>query len=332
MLKKVTALLLTLVLFSFAFYGCGGEKSSNDDNSPDETISQNENNVNDETETNTNTIKVTTEDALKYEKLISKDSNYSVVIGKNGKLNFDKPNAYPYLSPALEWENLVQVSSSCNLLVAVDSTGNVHIVGASKTLENIDLSDFTNIVYVGVTPHCVYGLKSDGTVVSSGKYALDLSSWANVKQLSVADGDTAQVVVGLTNDAKVLTASTYDEILEAKNWTDIIQVSAGRLHVAGLKADGTVVTCGRPLFEEEGDEGEFDVVAWEDIVYVSADNQTTVGLKSDGTVVATGYNRSSYTKDWTDIVTVCQGDNSVAALKIDGTLLKMGMDEFNIFN
>lgn len=81
--------------------------------------------------------------------------------------------------------------------------------------------------------------------------------------------------------AKIENQSGFDnieEILEAQSWTNIVQVSAGRLHAIGLKSDGTVVTCGRPLFEEEGDKGKFNVADWKDIVYVSADNQTTVGL------------------------------------------------------
>lgn len=331
MFKRAIVLLLSLVLLCFAFSGCSSAKSSNAGDLSDKTNSQTGDNVNDKNGTNT-TKKATTEDALKYEKLIAKEANYSVAIEKNGKLSFDDPKAYPYLSPALEWENLVQVSASPNFLVAVDDSGEVHIVGAEKSLKNIDLSNFTNIVYVQATPYCIYGLKSDGTVVSSGQYALDLSSWTNIKQLAVGDGDSAQVVVGLTNDGKVLAASDYEEILEAQSWTNIVQVSAGRLHAIGLKSDGTVVTCGRPLFEEEGDEGEFDVADWKDIVYVSADNQTTVGLKSDGTVIVTGYNNKWYTKDWIDVITVCQGGNYIAAIKNDGTLLNMGMDELNIFN
>lgn len=113
----------------------------------------------------------------------------------------------------------------------------------------------------------------------------------------------------------------YDEILPARDWTDIVQVAAGRLHVAGLKSDGTVVAVGRPL-NDDGFVGETDVEDWTDIVYVAAGNRTTVGLKSDGTVIATGSSaKPEETDKWENVVAVKEGANSIVGLRSDGKIL-----------
>ena len=272
---------------------------------------------------------LTTESALQNGMLIDRDMNSSLAI-KDGKILMDRRDGYWFFDEALEWENIVQVSTGWSTLAALDSDGNVHLACAESLKQFIDLTDFTDVTYISATDNDLYALKKDGTVVSTGKYALDVSSWSNVKQIS-ASGENGDMILGLCNDGKVLVESEYEQIYEAENWTDIIQVSAGRLHAAGLKADGTVVTCGRALFEDKGDKGEFDVADWKDIVYVAADNQTTVGLKKDGTVVTTGYNKCEYTKEWEDIIAIAHGGNGVGAIKKDGTLLHMGMDDVKIF-
>lgn len=282
------------------------------------------------TETEQNKGKeLTTETALQNAMLIDRDMNSSLAI-KDGKILMDRRDGYWFFDEALEWENIVQVATGWSTIFGLDSDGKVHGVYAESLAEFIDLGNFTDVTYICATDADVYALKKDGTVLSTGKHALDVSDWSDIKQIS-ASGDNEDMIIGLKNDGTVLVEAVEESVKEAENWTDIVQVSAGRLHVAGLKADGTVATCGRALFEEKGDQGEFDVSDWKDIIYVAADNQTTAGLKKDGTVVTTGYNKCEYTKEWKDIIAIAHGGNGVGAIKKDGTLLHMGMDDVKIF-
>ena len=264
-------------------------------------------------------IAVTTENALEYSKLFDCDMTATIAITPDGKIELERQSGHEFFDAALNWNNITQVSTGYNTIFGLDKSGKVFGACSEKSTESIDLSNFTDITYICATDSGVYGLKKNGTVVSTGRCALDVSDWSNVKQIS-ASGENKEIVIGLTKDGKVLVKSDYPAVYEAEGWTDIIQVSAGRLHVAGLKKDGTVVACGRPLFEEKGSVGEFDVEDWKDIVYVSADNQTTAGLRKDGTIVSTGYNAKEKYSSWTDAIALYQGGNGTFILKTDGTM------------
>lgn len=307
MIKKIGTLCLALIIACTSLTGCG------------------ENNEKEDMPNNA----ITTESALKNAMLIDRDMNSSLAI-KDGKILMDRRDGYWFFDEALEWENIVQVATGWSTIFGLDSDGKVHGVYAESLAEFIDLSNFTDVTYICATDADVYALKKDGTVLSTGKHALDVSDWSDIKQIS-ASGDNEDMIIGLKNDGTVLVEAVEESVKEAEKWTDIVQVSAGRLHMAGLKKDGTVVTCGRALFEEKGDQGEFDVADWKDIIYVAADNQTTAGLKKDGTVVVTGYNKCEYTKEWKDIIAIAHGGNGVGAIKKDGTILHMSMDDVNIF-
>lgn len=70
------------------------------------------------------------------------------------------------------------------------------------------------------------------------------------------------------------------------------RIAAGRRHSLGVRADGSVVTAGRPGAEE------LRTTGWSDVVAVAAGNvhaapdtgrSHSVGLRSDGTVLAAGW-------------------------------------------
>lgn len=262
---------------------------------------------------------VTTAEALEHARLISKDMNGTMMVKNDGTVLVNRRSGYSWFDEAKDWTDIVQVSVGYNSAFGLKKDGTV--VGAwSLGADNKDLSAFTDVREISANNRCVYGLKKDGTVVSAGSGALDLSSWANVKQIS-AGGDSKQIVIALRNDGTVL-VNGYDEVMSAAQWTDIVQVSAGRLHVAGVKKDGSVVVAGKSL--TESDAGEFDVGTWRNIVYVSADNQTTVGIKKDGTVVSTGRNVVESANEWTDVVGIDQGANTLMGVTKDGKILHPG--------
>ena len=117
-------------------------------------------------------------------------------------------------------------------------------------------------------------------------------------------------------------------------WQDIVGISAGDTHSAGVKEDGTVVAAGRNDF------GQCNVSGWRDITDVvvggaeriemsdgsSVGGGFTVGLKANGTVVATGWNITGQcnVSDWHDIIAIDTGSVHTVGLKSDGTLVAAG--------
>ena len=128
-------------------------------------------------------------------------------------------------------------------------------------------------------------------------------------------------IVGLKADGTVVAAGgNYYGQCNVSGWKDIVAVSAGSFHTVGLRADGTVAAVGN------NKSGQCNVSDWKDIVAVSAGFQHTVGLRSDGTVVAVGYElygrcNVSY---WRDIVAVSAGGIHTVGLRADGTVAAVG--------
>ena len=136
-------------------------------------------------------------------------------------------------------------------------------------------------------------------------------------------------IVGLKADGTVVAAGgNYYGQCNVSGWKDIVAVSAGSFHTVGLRADGTVAAVGN------NKSGQCNVSDWKDIVAVSAGFQHTVGLRSDGTVVAVGYDlyyqcNVSY---WRDIVAVSAGGIHTVGLRSDGTVVAVGYELYGRCN
>ncbi len=277
----------------------------------------------------------TTEDIAKNEGIYVNDgSDLAAMLHNDGTLTVLDDGGNTVVKDIAEsWTDVVYVANANygNVLAAIKANGSVAI--ADWDDERVwNLSAFTDIqaLHFGdcsyANGYSLYGLKKDGTVVTAGEGAADLSSWKDVAQFSVYDGN----IIALTNNGTVLTHGEYD-IADAQSWTDIVMVCAGRFHVAGLKKDGTVVTAGtNPLEEDNGPYGEHDVSDWQDIVYIGTGNMSTIGIKKDGTVVAVGYD-CEYVNEWTDVVYLSFGKYScIEGIRANGTIYG-GPEDWDLF-
>jgi len=106
-----------------------------------------------------------------------------------------------------------------------------------------------------------------------------------------------------------------------ESWEGITDISAGTRHVAGVKADGTVVATG------DNGYGQCDVQDWTDIISVSAGDQFTLGLKKDGTVVAVGKNDDGQCNvgDWKNITYIAAGEFDTVAIRNDEQYFNEGI-------
>ena len=100
-------------------------------------------------------------------------------------------------------------------------------------------------------------------------------------------------------------------------WKNIVAVSCGEAHTAGLKADGTVVACG------SNNQNQCEVSQWKNITSILAGRTYTLGLKEDGRVVASGWfgyykDISKRVKEWKDITALAGSDKYIMGLCSDG--------------
>ena len=182
-----------------------------------------------------------------------------------------------------------------------------------------NVSGWQNLVAITAGKCRTFGLKSDGTVVTTSNGHQEVVNWRNIVKVTAG---TAHVV-GLKADGTVVATSDADKAqCDVSNWTDIVEVVAGWYHTIGVKADGTVVAAGT------NDKGRCSVHSWTDIVAVTAGEYHTLGLKSDGTVVAAGSNEVGQcnVSHWRNVVAVAAGELHSVGLLADGTVIATGAD------
>ena len=156
-------------------------------------------------------------------------------------------------------------------------------------------------------------------IVWNGDEAYTNPIWVNCEVPEVTAG--RYHTVGLKADGTVVAVGdNYYGQCNVGGWTDITQVAPGYWHTAGLKSDGTVVAVGNNAY------GKCDVGGWTDITQVAVGSSHTVGLKADGTVVAVGFNYNGQCDvgGWTDIVQVATNFHHTVGLKADGTVVAVG--------
>jgi len=111
------------------------------------------------------------------------------------------------------------------------------------------------------------------------------------------------------------------------DWRNIVDISSGFAHIAGLRDDGSVVA--RIVVPPVGhfeDVGQANVGNWYNIIEISTGRDHTVGLRNDGTVVATGNNGEGQLNvdGWNDIVSISTGGAHTIGLRGDGTVVGVG--------
>ena len=176
-----------------------------------------------------------------------------------------------------------------------------------------------------IDAYYMIGLKEDGTVVSVSRVNDEGIDQESVKNWTNIVDVTAggHTVMGLKSDGTVLVDDS--DYFDMTTWTDIVAIESDEDVAVGLRSDGTVV-CGysRAYPPEYGQE---NVSGWRNIVSVKCSDYLTVGLRANGTVIATGLLNDEQQKEingWTGIVAIEVGAFHVLGLKADGTVVFAG--------
>ena len=209
-----------------------------------------------------------------------------------------------------EWRDIVAVAAGEKITIGIKKDGSVLYTGLKQPDDDFDL--WTDITDITISEHTqgrtIYGLKKDGTVVTSSRCSWHRADWNDI----IAVSASSQHLVGLKKDGTVVSTGLNKNISKLRN---IVAISARSSEVVALRQNGTVTETPLCLYKQEN---------WTDIIAVSSVFYLKAGLKKDGTVIAAGNDKKAIraVSKWKDILAVwVAGYDFIIGLKKDGTLI-----------
>ena len=201
------------------------------------------------------------------------------------------------------------VAAGDSFAVGVKADGSCVTAGTNAP----NVSGWRNIVAITGDSYNVAGIQSDGRVVCTDRN-LDVSQWTDMVQIEYRQQVLGEYrhIVGLTSNGTVVATGTnnYGEC-DVSEWYNIVDVSAGYSHTVGLRSDGTVVACGN------NEDGQCNVSEWENIIDVAASRWATYGLTTDGRILVVGSHVDTYGNN--EVPDVPQWENVVAIIASNET-------------
>ncbi len=252
------------------------------------------------------------EDEAQKEVIIAAGSYHTVWVNSDGTVGHVGRNRPEYLQGL---KDVVQIAAH-HATFGLDSEGTL-VFGDDSAWTSETYQEWFDLVDIDSSECDMIGLRSDGTVITTGKGDYNTYGWSNI--VDVAAGMLA--IYGLRENGTVIALGKNDQNqMDVEEWTDIKEITAGNYYAAGLKKDGTVVVAGGHKWYK------MDTSTWTDIVAIRGGANHLVGLKSDGTVVATGNNEDGQclVSAWADVVALDAGFCHTVAVTSDGTLLGVG--------
>lgn len=167
----------------------------------------------------------------------------AVALTNDGEVYAAYPNGESFFGKLPGWTDMVAVCDGRSYAAGLKSDGTVLTALSDHYIGTLDTSNWRDIVAIDAD-HCLVGLKSDGTCISTGindRGQGNLSGWTDIIAISTNEG----VTLGLKRDGTVVAAgdNQYGQ-MDIAGWKDIIAIDVGFYISIGLKADGTMVVAG----------------------------------------------------------------------------------------
>lgn len=244
-------------------------------------------------------------------------------------------------SPDLSgWTDVVQLAVDDRCILGLRADGSVLRWGGEKYgLDQVDSwTDMQRLLFVSPNweEHYVFGLKKDGTVISTSE--ADLSDWHDIVKIVTSKG---YWVAGLKKDGTVIVTkkgelnefdSWGDGWLDVSDWRGVVDLIPTEGWTAinglvGLFSDGTV------RFIENTDDPNNDkpyneyINSWSDIIQVCSTLDGPFGLRADGTLAMPPWAEEPDAYEavtlpptqWRDVVFLCSGfQDDIFAVTADG--------------
>lgn len=125
--------------------------------------------------------------------------------------------------------------SDCLIVLYADGTTELlgHYGGIP---ESHSIFDTENVIFIYEDK---IALKADGTVVASGDFSSYVQNWTDVVDIAA----TSDAVYGLKSDGTVLSADKQgNSVSKVSNWKNIQNIAGYSYDLVGLKTDGTLVS------------------------------------------------------------------------------------------
>lgn len=234
-------------------------------------------------------------------------------------------------------KKIISVLCIAVLLMSLSACGNSNSGSEEASTMKNDTEQFSfdaQVNRIQANACYTYGLKADGTLISSSEPFIDgdnvvktlpeCLTWKGIKNFS----SSSEAVAAVLEDGSVVMCgglvdeTQYSNFDSISGWKDVVQVAMGKYDIVALKSDGSVEIAGIHQTKDIGDNKGF--------VQVES-GCNPMGVKADGSVVVWNWSWNDSIEDtskWTDIISVSSCWNHIVGLKSDGTVVACGNNEF----
>lgn len=228
--------------------------------------------------------------------ILREEKEYVSVSGKeiSSKEAYERKEKTPRIYNS--WKNVKQISARSSHIVAILEDGTVKAAGfpesqpdtdyrtGLRTDGSCDVNDWSDIRQVLVRLGYTIGLKNDGTLIWTQEGNGDFGHFKGLKSIWGNSRVYYNNIAGILEDGTVIEIQLRQDVgmNNFAGWTDMIQLGVSNAHVAGLRADGTVLATGSNFA------GQCDVEEWTDVVYIDVCDSATIGVTSDGRLLMAG--------------------------------------------
>lgn len=174
------------------------------------------------------------------------------------------------------WKNIVAITSGNYFVLGLRADGTAVAQGYQRMAGGADqVSEWKDVVSIAAGDFA-YGVRKDGTVVSSNPRGEDVESWTEVVKLVANDSHVA----ALRADGTVRARDTPE-----LDWRNIVDIDVSGHRLIGLRADGTAAFL-EGFSVSSGRNAAKEVSNWSDLAAVRlGKNDVPIGLLKDGTFV-----------------------------------------------